>query len=65
MANKQQRMQNANNFRQLQRAGQFGGGRPCQNCGERLYVEGHFVPPSVGEEGFYLCNQQFSEEVKP
>ncbi len=56
MPNKKQRMQNANNHRSLTREGKFGGGRPCPNCGAQLYVEGHYVPPSVGEVGFYMCS---------
>ena len=28
----------------------------CSNCNESLDItEGHFVPPSLGEEGFYIC----------
>ena len=26
----------------------------CSNCNEPI-TEGHFVPPSLGEEGFYIC----------
>jgi ribosomal protein L32 len=28
----------------------------CPNCGERS--TGHFVPPSLGEPGFYICKEQ-------
>ena len=29
----------------------------CPNCGERLKEgeSGHFAPPSMGEEGFWIC----------
>jgi predicted RNA-binding Zn-ribbon protein involved in translation (DUF1610 family) len=31
--------------------------RTCPNCGEKLIGNdtGHFVPPSLGEEGFWIC----------
>lgn len=30
--------------------------RECPNCGRTLKDgEGHYVPPSLGEEGFYVC----------
>jgi DNA polymerase III alpha subunit (gram-positive type) len=29
--------------------------RTCPQCNEILTKEGHFVPPSLGEEGFYIC----------
>ena len=32
----------------------FGGNR-CPNCGEYGL---HFVPPSCGEEGFFLCEKR-------
>ncbi len=54
MANKQQRIQNANNYRKLM--GALPSGRRCPNCKKELmHGEGHFVPPSFGEEGFYAC----------
>lgn len=34
-------------------------GAPCWNCKEYT-KDGHFVPPSLGDEGFYLC--QFNEK---
>lgn len=27
----------------------------CPNCGED---EAHFVPPSMGEEGFFICTKK-------
>lgn len=28
----------------------------CLNCGDELpHDVGHFVPPSLGEDGFYTC----------
>jgi len=32
----------------------------CINCGE---VGSHFVPPSLGEEGFFLCEKK-GEDMK-
>jgi len=29
--------------------------KPCPNCGGR---GAHFVPPSLGEEGFYSCKKK-------
>lgn len=30
--------------------------RTCPNCGELLAGRhGHFVPPSFGDEGFWIC----------
>ncbi len=30
----------------------------CPNCGEKiLYGGGHFVPPSLGEPGFFVCDK--------
>lgn len=28
--------------------------RKCMNC-EEIVTSGHFVPPSFGEEGFFIC----------
>jgi hypothetical protein len=28
----------------------------CKNCGE-ITRDGHFAPPSLGEEGFWLCKE--------
>lgn len=30
--------------------------KPCWNCGE--LCNGHFVPPSLGEDGFYICENK-------
>lgn len=34
------------------------GGRYCVNCGEFIpsNKSGHFVPPCLGEMGFYICD---------
>lgn len=56
MPNKQQRMQNANNYRRLMN--EVGPQRQCPNCKVWHRSEGHFVPPSFGEEGFYVCSAQ-------
>lgn len=34
--------------------------RICPNCNKQLDVKetGHFVPPSFGESGFYICEVQ-------
>lgn len=29
--------------------------RHCPNCKSLLIGEGHFFPPSLGEEGFFTC----------
>jgi hypothetical protein len=29
--------------------------RTCPNCNEELDASGHYVPPSLGEEGFFIC----------
>jgi hypothetical protein len=30
---------------------------PCVNCGEKD-INGHYVPPSFGEPGFYSCKEK-------
>lgn len=39
------------------------GGRYCVNCGEFIVSTkpGHFVPPSMGEMGFYICDSKKKE----
>jgi hypothetical protein len=32
----------------------------CPNCGEELTRVGHFVPPSLGERGFFICDKRTS-----
>lgn len=34
---------------------QAGEPRICPNCQSTLVNEGHFVPPSLGEPGFFIC----------
>jgi hypothetical protein len=61
VANKQQRMQNAANYRDL-----MAGVRPlrqCHNCKIWHRAEGHFVPPSFGESGFYICTKPAAPTV--
>jgi hypothetical protein len=29
--------------------------RKCPNCNEVLLRNGHYVPPSLGEPGFFIC----------
>ena len=38
----------------------FGAGR-CPNCEE---YGAHFVPPSLGEEGFFICKKKVKSERK-
>jgi hypothetical protein len=39
--------------------------RTCPNCEQLLNPrEGHFVPPSLGEEGFYMCQNAKIPEYK-
>jgi hypothetical protein len=33
----------------------------CSNCKE-LTQDGHFVPPSFGDPGFYICKRATSSE---
>ncbi len=58
MPNKLQRQQNANNFHRLM--DKVGNKRQCPNCLIWHNKEGHYVPPSVGDEGFFIC-----EKAKP
>ena len=37
--------------------------RECPNCGHRLGMNGHYAPPCLGDEGFWLC-AQLCEECK-
>jgi hypothetical protein len=53
MPNKKQRMQNADNHRRLMLATRHK--RQCPNCREWHRGEGHYAPPSFGEEGFFIC----------
>lgn len=46
MANKNKRTKRINAARKLYDK------LRCKNCGE---IGSHFVPPSLGEEGFYIC----------
>lgn len=56
MPNKQQRMQNANLHREHMRV--LGPARPCPNCQWPLRGDnGHFVVPSLGEAGFFICKK--------
>ena len=32
----------------------------CPECGES--TTGHFVPPSFGEEGFFVCDKFYSDD---
>jgi hypothetical protein len=33
--------------------------RTCFNCGEDLTGKsGHFVPPSMGDKGFFICTKK-------
>jgi hypothetical protein len=40
--------------------------RLCPNCGEDITIKGgHFVPPSFGEKGFFVCERVIlTEEQK-
>ena len=38
----------------------FGSNR-CPNCGE---YGSHFAPPSLGEEGFFICKKKVESEPK-
>lgn len=55
MPNKKQRMKNRKTAEKLKRA--VTPGFVCRNCGMRTH-DGHFVPPSFGEEGFYYCTEK-------
>lgn len=37
-----------------------GGWVKCSNCGETLYSGGHFVPPCMGDPGFFSCKPNFN-----
>lgn len=39
--------------------------RICPNCNKQLEVKetGHFVPPSLGESGFYICETHINENT--
>jgi hypothetical protein len=39
--------------------------RICPNCREPLTDGGHFVPPSLGERGFFICQELKALEAKP
>lgn len=34
----------------------------CPNCKQRI-TGGHFVPPSLGEKGFYICEELAGEKT--
>lgn len=55
MPNKQQRMQNADNHRALM--AKVGPLRQCPHCKLWHRDEGHFVPPSFGDSGFFICEK--------
>lgn len=36
----------------------------CHNCGEEVSSgEGHFIPPSLGDPGFYSCKKKEQSDV--
>jgi hypothetical protein len=35
---------------------------PCPNCGRNISKGGHFVPPSLGDEGFFACESFKTDE---
>ena len=35
----------------------------CPNCGSK--TKGHFVPPSFGDEGFFICEGEYNSKSKP
>jgi hypothetical protein len=39
--------------------------RRCNACGEVLTAEGHYVPPSMGEDGFFLCQRESVPAAAP
>lgn len=54
--NRKQRIQNKNNYEKLI------SNIPsifwfCDHCGEKTNY-GHFVPPSFGEDGFFICKEK-------
>jgi len=51
MSNRKQRESNRANHRKLMATLKT---NECMNCHE-LIAGGHFVPPSFGEEGFFVC----------
>jgi len=55
MSNRKQRLQNAANYRNLMRT--VGPLRQCDHCKAWHRNEGHFVPPSFGEGGFFICTK--------
>ena len=55
MSNRKQREQNRQNYRQLMVL--LGPKSECDNCHE-LITQGHFVPPSLGEDGFFICEEK-------
>ena len=34
----------------------------CINCGEDISINGHYVPPSLGDAGFFSCHK---DKAKP
>jgi hypothetical protein len=54
MSNRKQRESNRANWRKLMASLKT---NECSNCHE-LISGGHFVPPSFGEEGFFVCNNE-------
>lgn len=55
MSNRKQRDSNRANYRDLMAL--VGPKSECMNCHE-LITQGHFVPPSFGEEGFFACEEK-------
>lgn len=54
MPNRQQREQNRREYEKLLR--QLDSPHPCSHCRRTVKNgQGHFVPPSLGEDGFYIC----------
>lgn len=53
--NKKQRMKHRDNYRKLMAIA--GPVSLCVNCGKDNRDHGHFVPPSLGEQGFFICQK--------
>lgn len=60
VSNKKQRIANRLNAKSLARIDKKNW-TVCMNCGELKY-EGHFVPPSFADEGFFYCKPKQQEQ---
>lgn len=62
MSNKKQRLKNIATANKLRRS--LPPKRRCPYCKALIY-DGHFVPPSLGEPGFFICDPDNPQDEEP